>query len=636
MKTSARSHSILYKFISLIILITLTGCGSADSGQAPQGDLLAGGDPPRLLGFIFNQEDQPVAFAEVGGEDISTSDGVTSGNFTDYEGGWIPVTAPGYATGYARAHGEAQGSKFFETRLTAYQMMDRVEGDAPVILIGTQEGISWTAELSGADFAAGSALVGIAAITPADVDAYLAPYPAAPDLRLRGALALEAFDSDYQPVGLNSGAMIQLTLILPSPLSGDAVFARFDLESGEWQTIDPGCVPLEEGQYACQLASLDPLIGIFDNPDAFLSSAGPARGGVFALTGAQAGDPFMAAWLALVNYIKSQEGNPGGLDPSDPTLKKLVDDLGNAAKDYAKNNRSEGGKRQLGKAVDAAMMTGQDALANSLIEEMVKISDELGRKALKESDCGEFRKMLKAAEQIMLTGGDEGLAQQIIKKVGEMVKDCDTWDGTITVWMRTATQHPAGLPMQSQGGGMWSESHKVKIWTNVDDHVMHGESKINLSFPSVVYVKEEPCPQEITMSGGGGGITANFEGTFDGFAFNVSSLTQGSKGGSIQQSWRFQAKEDDQCVEAMSQDYSFNPFYSIVLHGLSSESPPINYQEILDSASGFATDKGIRRFGGNESFPNPDPELGLYPFERVTVIWNFFHTNYKLPIAQEP
>ncbi len=64
-----------------------------------------------------------------------------------------------------------------------------------------------------------------------------------------------------------------------------------------------------------------------------------------------------------------------------------------------------------------------------------------------------------------------------------------------------------------------------------------------------------------------------------------------------------------------SQDFSFNPYYSILLHGLSSDSPPINYQEILESACNYDSEKGITRFGGDESFANLDPDLGVYPYD---------------------
>jgi len=78
-----------------------------------------------------------------------------------------------------------------------------------------------------------------------------------------------------------------------------------------------------------------------------------------------------------------------------------------------------------------------------------------------------------------------------------------------------------------------------------------------------------------------------------------------------------------------------SPYYSILLHGLSSDNPPLNYQEIFDSAAGYATDKGITHFGGDESFPNPDLEMGIYPYEKITVSWLFYHTQHKLPIEGE-
>ena len=346
-----------------------------------------------------------------------------------------------------------------------------------------------------------------------------------------------------------------------------------------------------------------------------------------------AASDFDDAYGALVDWLLDQQAASGGVDPKDPALKNLIDNLANAAKKYAKDNRSEGGKSTLAKAAQAAMSTGQSAAAQSLLDEMGKIADELGKKALEESDCGEYEKLLKAAEQIMRTSMNQALSDQLIQKAGEMTKDCDVWDGRITVWMRAASSHPAGLPLQGSGG-MWMETHTVKMWTNVDDYVMHGESQISLSFPTIEYVREKNCKQKITMSGGGGG-KATFQGKFNGLEFQVNSVEPPGSGGSIQQSWRFESKEDGQCVMDYSQDFSMSPYFSILLHGLSSESPPLNYQEILDSAAGYVRDDGITRFGGDESFGNPDPDLGIYPYDSITVSWYFYHTQQKLPLEKE-
>jgi hypothetical protein len=112
----------------------------------------------------------------------------------------------------------------------------------------------------------------------------------------------------------------------------------------------------------------------------------------------------------------------------------------------------------------------------------------------------------------------------------------------------------------------------------------------------------------------------------------LESITPPSQGGRIDQSWRFQVKENDECTMRVNQDYSFRPFYSILLHGLSSETPPLDYHQILDTGVTDATgDEGISHFNGMESFGNPDPDLGLYPFTNVVVTWDFHHTRMILP-----
>jgi len=626
-------HSFLYKILLITLIFSISGCGGISNSEI-QGDLINGGGPHRLLGFVYDPAGQPVAFAEVGGEDFSSWDGVSTGNFLDYEGSWIPVHALGYASSYAKAQAEEQDLPFFNATLTPYQDLVKLMDGEEALLSGSNTEVSWTAAVSSSQFSSPEVMVGLAVLDPVYVEPRIVLKTDAPDLRLRTALALESFSSQLEYGSLKEGQVIELVLTLPSPLTEAAEFARFDPQTGSWQTVDLGCTIGEEYQYTCQLDFLDPLIGLFDLPDSFAETDAAGSGGALASRSRDAGSDFDDAYGALVDWMLDQQAASGGIDPQDPALKKLIDNLTNAAKKYAKDNRSEGGKSTLAKAAQAAMSTGQSAAAQSLLDEMGKIADELGKKALQESDCGEFEKMLKAAEQIMRTSGNEALAQELIKKAGEMTKDCDVWDGTITVWMRAASNHPAGLPMQGSGG-MWMENHKVKIWTNVDDFVMHGESKISLSFPAIKYVQEKNCKQEITMSGSGGQIKATFQGSFNGHAFQVSGVDQPGSGGSIQQSWRFESKEDDQCVMQYSQDFSMNPYYSILLHGLSSDSPPLNYQEILDSASNFDSEKGITRFGGDESFGNPDPDLGIYPYEQITVSWYFYHTQHKLPIDQE-
>ena len=629
-----RYHSFLLKLISFFLILSISGCGGEGSvGDAVPGDLIAGGGPHRLLGFVFDPSGQPIALAEVGGEDFTTWDGVTTGNFMDYQGGWIPIHALGYASSYAKAHAEEQGAPFFNATLTPYQdLVPLFEGE-DATLTASHGDITWTAAVTASQFTSPEVVVGLAVLDPHYVDPRRVLFDTGSDLRLRTALAVEAFTGELSYETLGAGQVIELTLSLPSPLSDSAAFARFDPESGSWQVVDLGCVSGDGNLYTCQLDFLDPLIGLFDLPGSFSNTSGA----LLASRSLDAASDFDDAYNDYVDFLLDQEasgGGGGGSDQDSSTLDKLVEDLADSASNYASSNRTEGAKDKLGAAIQAALENGQDGLADQLYDEMGKIADELGEKALKESDCGEFEKLLKAAEQIQRTSKNTTLDQQLTDKAAEMAKDCDVWDGTITVWMPAVSTHPGGLPMQG-GGGSWHERHAVKIWTNVDDHVMHGYGTISLSFPSVSYVKEKPCKQEIKMSGSGGGHKAVFEGFFDGMAFQVNTLGTEGSGGSIQQSWRLQKEQNDKCEEAYTQDFSMSPYYSVILHGLNSDSPLISYQEILDSAAEKATDKGIRSFNGNETFANPDPESGIYPYSQIHVQWRFMHTQWKLPIEGE-
>lgn len=640
MKPTAKYHSFFYKLILIILVFSITGCsgtGIPSSGSVGGGFI----NEPRLIGFVSDPDGLPVPNALVGGEDYTTSDGVTSGDFEAFQGQWIPIEAAGYPTGYGKPMGEEQGSPFFTASLTPFHSVYLLEGDENIVL-GAEvvDEFMISAAVSGADFSGSPAIVGLAAIQALDVDSRFTDTDFQAGLRLRQAFALQAYDDSWAPIELSADALpIELTFV--SPLSPGAVFAVFDPVQGLWTETDLGCEMTETGSYLCQLAKLSPLVGVFDQPQETLAGfpslfrlSASSLGSLFNFSTLNQGydDPGMkSAWNKLADWLKSQEDSSGTVDPNDPTLKKLVEDLGNAASKFASKNRNEAGKKALGQAYDAAAATGQQGVMDQMEAEMGEISDELGEKALQESDCGEYEKLLKAAQQIMLTSQNQGLIDQLTKKAEEMADDCDIWAGYIRVYLSVTSNHPAGLPMQGNGGA-WMEYHDVQIWTNVDDHVMHGHSKIQQTFSSVTYKKEKPCPQEIIMAGNAGNTTIRFEGFYDGYQFQINSTAPEGSGGTIKQTWHFQKKENDECVPAYDNEFSFSPYYSLVFHGLSSDSPPITLQEILDSSNVTSTMGKQDSLSGTEYISNPDPELGLYPFQKGFITWNLMHRQKKLPL----
>jgi len=641
MKPSARTLALLKMALWIILIISLTACASAPDDEpvtiSPPGDEQnTEYHFPRLLGFVIDPDGEPVAYAEVGGEAIATEDGVASGDFLDYEGGWIPVTAMGYASGYAKAYAEDQGLPFFVTRLTPYQSVGKVEDGNPLALHGFyQEEVYLSAEITSELFQESSVMVGLAVIDRYSVSPLLSPYPDGEGLWLRSAFALEAFDEDWLPVDLNSGAVISLTLEMPTPLSEGAKFARFDRAAGEWQTMDLGCEKGEGNLYLCQLDKIDPLIGIFDQLETFTAGvAHSPREGAAALSSVNTPqEDFQEALNALTDWIISQQYNPGVINPDNPDLIKLLKDLKKVALDFAKNNRNEKGKLMLLEAAGKAQWAGQFTIADELLDETEDISTEIGKDALKESDCGEYRRMLSAAEQIQKTGGDLNVAQDLVDKVFEMAKDCDVWVGTIHLWLSVSPVHASGLS-QRGGPSTWHEFHRVKISTNVKTHAMFGEDWVNLSFPEVTYLKEKPCPREIKMSGSGQDNLITFEGLYDGYNFLVTLISPQGAGGSVTQSWEVEIKKEDGCELDKSYSFSFAPFHSFLTHGVSGEAPLLTYVEILDTKD-LRTGWDFDILRGSETISDLDPEMGIFPVERGIVTWNLIHGIKKLPLKND-
>ncbi len=633
-------HRKIALLVVTLLLIISSSCtskvGTIDDGTSRDTE-------PGYLGFVDDPTGEPVPFALLGGTETSTWEGVASGEFKGYEGGWLPVESMGYATGYAYLFPQEDGFPFFATTLTPFQSLIHLDSVNPVDLIGFRgEDFQVTAQVSGNLFQELPAFIGLTAIDPLHVKPRYAETELEKGLRVQQAIALQAFDETWEAINLAPEAVIEVKLVFNQAPSASAAFAIFDPDEGIWRALDPACSSFDPNTYTCQLTTLTPLMAVFDLPTetaaadqnvplysnsttgSLLSSRTIFQEGVGGGGGGLGGTIDQ-----IEDWLKKQQDESGGADPSDPTLKNLIDQLINQALDQAAKNRNESGKKALIQALAVVKAAGEPGAGAPLEAEMAKISDEIGKEALNESDCGEFEKLLKAAEQIQRMGGSMQLHDQLTNKASEMAEDCDIWAGHITVSLWVTSSHPSGLPMKG-GGGSWMESHSVQIWTNVDDYVMHGESKVTYSFSTATYEDDKECKSQIRMSGMPGQTSIYFEGFYDGYNFQVNSVTpQG--GATIQQHWTMRAEENDECETVADQDFSFSPYYSLIVHGVSSDSPPINIQEILDTSSVTSTMGSNDSLSGTEQITNPDPDLGIYPFQNGFVTWNLMHRQKKLP-----
>ena len=647
MVRNSRPRNTVLLVVSLLLIFS-SSCSLQDIQSDTGGRTSEQASTPRYLGFVDDPAGEPVAFALVGGTELSTWEGVASGEFVGNEGGWLPVESMGYATGYAYLFPTEDDFPYFSTTLTPFQSLYWLEADETVELIGFQgEDFRVTAEVSGEMFQELPGFVGLTAIDPLNIKPRYTDSELEKGLRVQQAIALQAFSEAWTPLELAPGASVQVRLEFNHPPSPSLSFAVFDPDYGVWREIDPGCTNLDPNTYTCELTFLTPLLAVFDFPLEPVAIEGQSlQLSGFSLSSLLSSLPFFQEGGGdggsgsvggiidqIMDWLLQQQENSDWIDPDDPALKNLIDKLIKAALDQAAKNRNESGKKTLTQAMAVIQAVGQPGASAALEAEMAKISDEIGKKALTESDCGEFRKILKAAEQIERAGGSMQLHDQLTNKASEMAEDCDIWTGHITVSLWATSNHPSGLPMTG-GGGSWTESHSVQIWTNVDDYVMHGESKVAYSFPTTTYVKVKECKSQIQMSGSSGKTSIFFEGIYDGYTFQVNSVSaQG--GASIKQHWLMTSKDDDTCKTDLDQEFSFSPYYSLIVHGVSSDSPPIDIQEILDSSSVTSTLGADDSLSGTEQITNPDPDLGIYPWRKGFITWNLMHYQKKLPLEEK-
>jgi len=626
--------SFPFKIVSLLIVFSfLASCSSTGPVDNPDGisdEIVI----PKHIGFIFDPEGQGIPFALVGGTEIAAEDGVISGDFKAFDNQWIPAEAPGFATSYGQPLVPRDEGFFFDVTLTPYQHMGGLEAGA--FLVDSVEGeYNLTLSLSPGSFNEPDAAIGLAALERMHVVPSRVSHRSAEGMRLRAAFAVQAFSGMWDSVQLADGAVLPLTIEFASLLGAEAVFATFDPVLGEWQEQDVDCTSSDSLVYTCQLPMVDPLWAVFDLEENFMTADSFSHTAGLAAPVLQESDGLLDAFnLALnaFNYFMTDNIDNSNFSFSDPALLTLLSNLEEAAFDYAQEHRTEGAKRVLLKARDAADWSGNEEMANDLFDETGEISEEIAEDLLKDVSCGEQKRLLNGVAQLYLTSSNDVLEEQVFEKLKEITGDCDIWTGWISVTMVTTRNHPADLPLSGRGGSWWREYHTVKLFTNVKTYELHGESQVRHMFSPIHYLDTDPCKLEIIISGRAGHPTIDYEGRYDGVDFTIFRGVPQGEAGFITQVWDFHDKdENDTCRLTYHNEFFFENYYSQILHGITSESPQIDLHEMLNSGE-RSMSGNVEFITGNETLINPEPEMGVFPFHTGDINWRFRHTQKGLPV----
>jgi hypothetical protein len=154
-----------------------------------------------------------------------------------------------------------------------------------------------------------------------------------------------------------------------------------------------------------------------------------------------------------------------------------------------------------------------------------------------------------------------------------------------------------------------------------EEMVALGEMLENLSDPD----NQEDTTTENNGSPSPGnleyGFDVTFSGFYDGTTFSISDLEYNCYA-QILQFIHNESEEDDECVVDFEASIPVHNYTSYLAHGFYG-SPPITLQEILETPADTSGDFGVIR--GSEDFSNPSPEIGSYPFDSSSVIWELIH-----------
>ncbi len=569
--------------------------GPADGGQVDGGQV--DGGPVEIEGSMFglamSADGAPVFGARFSGATgLTDPNGMMYGDADVGGGGFVQVAAPGFAPGFARRIATFGDWEWFEVSLTPVGAA-RVfaEGDTRAFLVGDADAPRASMVLSSAALEQPDAVVELTVVDPLDVGPLLAPLGDGSDLYLTAAFALTAHDQEGVAVGLAPGA--EATVHLAGDFGPRRVFAEFDPGAGSWSPLAANCVVAGDG-IDCTVDHTSPLFGVFDvTPPPFWV----ARADGLRATGFD-DDPSDAEYKAARARFDRAWGawqEEGGAMPAPDNVTAALHGLVNAARAQAGGSLPEAGKTRLGGAVDAALMTGDQALADQLVGEMREIADGIADELLNSSNCARLKEYLLAAQQCELLGSDKG--QQLLQKARELFSQCTVWVGHISITMKQGDTFADLDDFTTVSNPDWTEHHGVRIGINPDTKVATGENIVSISLGKCSFqAEDESCcgpPYTIEIWGAGGGSHLLSLGTFDfetnGWAFNPPQPH--ARSGSVSLSRRDVVTiemDDDPCTCRTVQDFTATiteEYTSVMVHGFQGVPISPTLAEMLNNGS---------------------------------------------------
>ncbi|MDP1826036.1 MAG: hypothetical protein Q8L48_22415 [Archangium sp.] len=583
----------------LVCVVALTACGPKKPTPPPR-TLPEAGD---LMAHVSEPGGAPVASAIFDGVAAFTDrNGVATGTLAPNAAGWTRLQAPGHATTWTRPLPVAlRGKKILLAKLTPLQLLAEVDPLAEqTLVVGNvkQPDAELRVPLLGFML---PVTVAFATIRPQDLGPMaFAPQTGATALKLQRAFSIEATNREdvMQPTN-----PIELRLRHPDRF-GPPTLGTFDPAQGRWVMDAAACSRVEPQWVRCTFTHFS-MQGLF-------GGAGPDS------TGDGWGDTSSNLW------------DPGSTAP--------IEDVANAARDFASRHPDESGKSALMAAAARATAAGRNDIVTDLVDRGRTMVEDLIDIELNEEGCGHVSEMFHLAEQGILLAVNPAQLKQLDDKIQEALNGCDVWVG----WIHYYYLVQASMPelednVLVEGSRDWREDHVVRI-SRDDKGNFHGESTADVKFPNVVYRddadNDPPCDDFVDLEAEGNPSTGRVRVLFEGVVADeqwtvtkVSSEPLAPLALRTRYHTRMWSMPDDVCVEELNIDnwLTWTDAYTTQLHqGFLGPSAP-SLAEMLTEGhrSVNPLGRGEQGISGFKTVP-VEAQPGVWPFTRMHVAWHFF------------
>lgn len=615
-------HAILCFIILIAVKFTGCGGGSDGNGELSPSHSDEPSEIPGMMALVLNEEGNPVKNAIVGGVSVTDGNGLALGDSQSYSSGWMTVKALGHVQGYAKPEKSSLGTALVLVTVPAVDDSVLHRTTEPSWLFsGAADQPEVEVMLDSDLFEKDIVAVNLAEVDPMKCGPVYAALDNGADMFLHKSFSLEATDLDGDEVPFADGKTVTVNIRDQGEFSGDALVAYFDVTEGEWNVIPNSLSRLDVNHVQCILPHFSSF-GIFSggHPDYTDGS-----------------DTFYEAWVRLNWIFENAENND--TTPDEHVVREALEDLADAAKEYANTHRNESGKHFLMLAYQTAAATGNRHVESEMQTEVRELTKELGEKLLDDPGCGKVSELLVLATQAMLVGELEPLADRLSQKAAEVLKNCTVWTGHIHYRFEFGDQVPdAEELVYYDGSRAWHEKHDVIIAIK-ENGLVDGESHVTNEMSEITYRHERQTScgplridHIITATPNQGNCTLTFEGSFENNLFNIGpvGLLSSQYVDNTPVGLSYTAKtlhhSGDECTPYETETTQpLVDYYSQLIHGFLGYPQPPDIGEILNngdrsSNSIYESIRGskIIYYTSGENITPP------IPIEKAHLSWRFY------------